>query len=101
MMEMTSKSQTDEAALFADDDDEASTSAIIRQHNVEAAKESRQREKSLQKTSLKFDGVEAGGKVQTIKELMHVPVIVTSDMTKSPPVLKVFSVNHLLSIRHE
>ncbi len=93
MMEMTSKSQTDEAALFADDDDEASTSAIIRQHNVEAAKESRQRERSLQKTPLKFDGVEAGGKVQTIKELMHVPVIVTSDMTKSPPVLKVFSVN--------
>ncbi|EST06187.1 Nucleic acid-binding, OB-fold [Kalmanozyma brasiliensis GHG001] len=102
MMEMTSQSQTDEAALFADeDDDEHSTSAIIRQHNVEAARESQQRNKSLNKTALQFDGVQenaAGGhKIQTIRELMHVPVIVTSDMTKSPPVLKVFSVNPFAS----
>ncbi|SPO21661.1 related to SSD1 protein [Ustilago trichophora] len=107
MMEMTSQSQTDEAALFADDDDdddEGSTAAIIRQHNVEAAKESKQRAKSLHKTPLQFDGLQdngAGGhKVQTIKELMQVPVIVTSDMSKSPPVLKVFSVNPFASTSH-
>ena len=106
MMEMTSQSQTDEAALFADDDDEddeSSTAAIIRQHNVEAAQGSQQREKSLHKAPLKFDGLQntgAGHKVQKIKELMQVPVIVTSDMSKSPPVLKVFSVNPFGSSSH-
>ena len=109
MMEMTSQSQTDEAALFADDDeddDESSTAALIRQHNVEAAKESQQRAKSLHKAALQFDGLQAasaamgGQKVQTIKELMQVPVIVTSDMSKSPPVLKVFSVNPFASSSH-
>ncbi|KAJ1039276.1 hypothetical protein NDA10_005142 [Ustilago hordei] len=97
MMELTSQSQTDEAALFDDEDgEETSTAELIRQHNVEAAKESQQRAKSLQKSALKFDGVDESGRGerrQKIKELMQVPVIVTSDISKSPPVLKVFSVN--------
>ncbi|KAJ9477524.1 Protein SSD1 [Pseudozyma hubeiensis] len=97
MMEMTSQSHVDEAALFADDDEEASTAAIVRQHNVEAARESKQRGKSLQKEAVKFDGVDAKDRKQKIKELMKVPVIVTSDMSKSPPVLKVFSVNPFAS----
>lgn len=98
MMELTSQSQTDEAALFDDEDgeEETSTAELIRQHNIEAAKESNQRAKSLHKSGLKFDGVDEnarGERRQKIKELMQVPVIVTSDMSKSPPVLKVFSVN--------
>ncbi len=100
MMEMTSQSQTDEAALFADDDDdennESSTAALVRQHNIEAAKTSQQRARSLNKPALQFEGLHetpGGQRIQTIQELMQVPVIVTSDMSKSPPVLKVFSVN--------
>lgn len=98
MMELTSQSSHDEAALFADDDDDEScTAAILRQHNIDAAKDSRQRAKSLQKVALQFDGVEHHTRVQKINELMKVPVIVTSDMSKSPPVLKVFSVNPFAS----
>ena len=86
MMEMTSHSQADEAALFEDDDDA--------QHEVEH--DSVQRTKSIAKPALTFERLQStpnGHRIQTIQELVQVPVILTSDMSKSPPVLKVFSVN--------
>ncbi|OCF35764.1 hypothetical protein I316_02256 [Kwoniella heveanensis BCC8398] len=77
----TSTSQSaDESALF----DESS--------NVS----SKQYLKSAHKETPKFDGLrsDAGNhKIQDIKELGKVPVIVTSDMTKSPPVLVVYACN--------
>jgi len=57
---------------------------------------SKQRLLSAAKVAPKFEGLRtlpAGHQVQDIKELMTVPVIVTADLTKSPPVIKVYSVN--------
>ncbi|WVO21500.1 uncharacterized protein IAS62_002809 [Cryptococcus decagattii] len=57
---------------------------------------SKQYAKSANPSPLKFEGlrsVDGGHKVQDIKELMTLPVIITSDMTKSPPVLVVYACN--------
>ena len=75
---------------------------------------SKQRQLSMAKVEPIFEGLKtpvAGHKIQEIKELMSVPVciplyfsrflflirnnqvIVTADLTKSPPVIKVYSVN--------
>lgn len=35
----------------------------------------------------------SGHKIQDIKELMDIPVVVLADMTKSPPVLMVYAAN--------
>lgn len=40
--------------------------------------------------------MDGGHKVQDIKELMTLPVIITSDMTKSPPVLVVYACESFL-----
>ncbi|EIW68380.1 hypothetical protein TREMEDRAFT_32205 [Tremella mesenterica DSM 1558] len=42
---------------------------------------------------LEFDGlrISGGHKIQDVRRLMKIPVIVTSDMTKSPPVLVVYA----------
>jgi len=95
MMEMTSQSHTDEAALFDDDDDEDEELMAARKAMLSGddAQGSTQRLKSFNKQELKFNGVEksneSGHCIQNIKQLITVPVIVTSDMSKSPPVLKV------------
>lgn len=94
MMEMTSQSHTDEAALFDDEeDDEEVLAARKAMLSGEDAQGSTQRLKSFNKQPLKFSGVEnkegSAHSIQEIKQLSTVPVIVTSDMTKSPPVLKV------------
>jgi len=55
---------------------------------------SKQSRKSAARSALKFDGLRStpgGHKVQDIKELMALPVIVMSDITKSPPVLVVYA----------
>lgn len=55
---------------------------------------SKQLEKSSRPTPPKFEGLrqtDGGHFIQDIKELMPVPVIVTADMTKSPPVLVVYA----------
>lgn len=111
LMEASSQSVQAESALFDDDDDD------VVQHPLkggsgkagelsEREKQSSQRVKSAEmmgakgKALLKWDGVEkidaAPGVthcVQTIRELQTVPVIVTADTSKSPPVLKIFAVS--------
>ncbi|KAI7954609.1 hypothetical protein MJO28_005009 [Puccinia striiformis f. sp. tritici] len=111
LMEASSQSVQAESALFEDDDDD------VVQHPLkggsgntgeltEREKKSAQRLKSAEmarakgKLELEWEGVEkieaAPGVthcVQTIKELQTVPVIITADTTKSPPVLKIFAVN--------
>jgi len=51
--------------------------------------------KSASKQEYKFEGLRntAGHKIQDVKELMSVPVIIRSDMTKSPPVITVYACN--------
>lgn len=95
-MEMTSLSHDDEQALFDDEEDEALAAARRAMLSGEDARDSVQRTKSFRKEVPAFQGINDnsdGHKIQTIKELATVPVIITSDMTKSPPVLKVFAVN--------
>ncbi|PLW31542.1 hypothetical protein PCANC_17125 [Puccinia coronata f. sp. avenae] len=111
LMEASSQSVQAESALFEDDEDD------VVQHPLkggsgqmgeltEREKKSAQRLKSAEmarakgKLDLEWEGVEkieaAPGVthcVQTIKELQTVPVIITADTTKSPPVLKIFAVN--------
>ncbi|WVQ71979.1 hypothetical protein IAR50_001522 [Cryptococcus sp. DSM 104548] len=71
----------DESALFS-----GNASGVV----------SKQYEKSAHPMPLKFEGLrsaEGGHKIQDVKELMSLPVIVTSDMSKSPPVLVVYACN--------
>ncbi|KAG0142885.1 hypothetical protein CROQUDRAFT_49643 [Cronartium quercuum f. sp. fusiforme G11] len=108
LMEASSQSVQAESALFDDDEDD------VVQHPLKAVggkvsereKKSSQRMKSVEmmgakgKSSLKWgkavEKIEAAPGVthcvQTIRELETVPVIVTADTSKSPPVLKIFAV---------
>jgi len=96
-MEVASRSVHDENALFDEDEAEDDEIVLGRDDKAEVEKEtSKQRLYSLAKVKPEFEGLRApssGHKIQDIKELMTVPVIVTADLTKSPPVIKVYSVN--------
>lgn len=58
---------------------------------------SKQYAKSAARQQPKFTGLREreGHKIQDIKELMCLPVIVTSDLTKSPPVLVIYACKSL------
>jgi protein SSD1 len=95
-MEVASRPVFDESALFEDDADEDEI-VLGRDDELEGQKEtSKQRLLSMAKEKPVFEGLRvttAGHKIQDIRETMTVPVIVTADLRKSPPVIKVFSVN--------
>jgi len=94
-MEVTSRSVHDESALFDEDEDEDEV-VIGRTEKSETPETSKQRLISQAKLQPEFEGLKttpAGHRIQEIKELQSVPVIVTADLTKSPPVIKVYSVN--------
>lgn len=83
-----------ESHLFEDDDDDESSGAP--HPALDAIKTSEQHHKSQDKSELKFEAVEttpAGHRVQTVRELQSVPVCITADLSKSPPVLKVVGLN--------
>ncbi|KAF8655224.1 hypothetical protein AX16_003131 [Volvariella volvacea WC 439] len=93
-MEVASRSVHDEKALF--DEDDAEDDEIILGRDEKVDETSKQRLLSMAKIQPEFQGLrttQAGHKIQDIRELMTVPVIVTADLTKSPPVIKVYSVN--------
>jgi protein SSD1 len=96
-MEVASRSVHDEKALFDEDDADEDEIVLGRDMEAEKAPEtSKQRLLSAAKVQPVFEGLRttpAGHRIQDIKELMTVPVIVTADLTKSPPVIKVYSVN--------
>jgi len=96
-MEVVSRSVHDEKALFDEDDAEEDEIVLGRsdreQHEEETSK---QRLLSKSKAAPRFEGLRttsSGHRIQEIRELQTVPVIVTADLTKSPPVIKVYSVN--------
>ena len=115
-MEVASRSVHDEKALF-DEDDNDEDEIVLGRANQEPEEnvDSKQRLLSKQKLPPVFEGLKtlpSGHKIQEIRELMTVPVrylcivpndthslglnlkvIVTADLTKSPPVIKVYSVN--------
>ncbi|EJD00987.1 RNB-domain-containing protein [Fomitiporia mediterranea MF3/22] len=94
-MEVSSR-LNDESALF-DEDDADDEIVLGRTQPGDAQKEtSKQRLISQAKLKPEFEGLKttsSGHKIQEIRELMAVPVIITADLTKSPPVIKVYSVN--------
>ncbi|KAF9492803.1 RNB-domain-containing protein [Pleurotus eryngii] len=96
-MEVASRSVHDEKALFDEDDADEDEIVLGRSNPAEDLKEtSKQRLLSIAKVKPEFEGLRqtnVGHKIQDIRELMTVPVIVTADLTKSPPVIKVYSVN--------
>lgn len=95
-MEVASASVNDEAALFDDDDNDEDEIVLNRPKDHAVVETSKQRLISSQKLEPQFEGLRqtaAGHRIQDVKELMSVPVIVTADLTKSPPVIKVYSVN--------
>ncbi|KAF8205029.1 SSD1 protein [Pholiota molesta] len=96
-MEVASRSVHDEKALFDEDDADDDEIVLGRSEYSSGKPEtSNQRLLSLAKVKPEFEGVRvtpSGHKIQDIRELMTVPVIVTADLTKSPPVIKVYSVN--------
>lgn len=119
-MEVNSLSVHDENALFDEDDDDEDEVVLNRssdQKKLEKIETSKQRQISAAKATPTFEGLRqssAGQNIQDIRELMTVPVcglsnlhigrvadiplprlqvIVTADLTKSPPVIKVYSVN--------
>ncbi|KAJ3821984.1 SSD1 protein [Lentinula raphanica] len=95
-MEVTSRSVHDEKALFDEDDAEEDEVILGRANQSAEPETSKQRLLSIAKPAPVFEGLRngpSGHKIQDIRELMTVPVIVTADLTKSPPVIKVYSVN--------
>ncbi|KDQ64555.1 hypothetical protein JAAARDRAFT_43562 [Jaapia argillacea MUCL 33604] len=95
-MEVSSRSFHDEKALFDEDDIEEDQIVIGRVADRQEQETSQQRLLSLAKMRPEFEGLKStpsGHKIQEIRELQTVPVIVTADLTKSPPVIKVYSVN--------
>jgi hypothetical protein len=62
-----------------------------------SADSSKQYAKSANGNEVPFEGLRKAGQhqVQDIKELMSVPVIITSDISKSPPVLVVYACESL------
>ncbi|KAG7096895.1 hypothetical protein E1B28_004301 [Marasmius oreades] len=95
-MEVTSRSVHDEKALFDEDDAEDDEIVLGRSEVVKVDETSKQRLLSITNPKPEFEGLRiahSGHKIQDIRELMTVPVIVTADLTKSPPVIKVYSVN--------
>lgn len=91
-MESSTQSTNAESALFEDDEAEDGEVPEV----APSASKSAQQAKSLKRAAPVFEGVEttsAGHSIQTIKELQTVPVIVSSDLTVCPPVLKIFAVN--------
>ncbi|CAL1700717.1 unnamed protein product [Somion occarium] len=96
-MEVVSRSVHDEKALFDEDDADEDEIVLERPHAQEEEVEaSKQRLLSKNKPQPVFEGLKAtaaGHKIQEIREMQTVPVIVTADLTKSPPVIKVYSVN--------
>ncbi|KAH0587636.1 hypothetical protein H2248_006404 [Termitomyces sp. 'cryptogamus'] len=95
-MEVASRSVNDESALF--DEDDADDEIILERSDdkLEVKETSKQRFISQAKVKPEFEGLRftpTGHRIQDIRELMTVPVIVTADLTKSPPVIKVYSVN--------
>ena len=96
MMQVASRGVQDEAALCDEDDadDEVVLEREPKADRWDAG--SKQRKLSKAKVMPAFEGLKTtptGHKIQEIKELMTVPVIVTADLSKSPPVIKVYSVN--------
>ncbi|KZT20354.1 RNB-domain-containing protein [Neolentinus lepideus HHB14362 ss-1] len=95
-MEVSSWSLQDERALFDEEDDDEDQIVLGRSVTQDDVGISKQRKLSKAKAAPEFEGLKttaAGHKIQEIKELQTVPVIVTADLTKSPPVIKVYSVN--------
>ncbi|KAG6866469.1 hypothetical protein C0991_003987 [Blastosporella zonata] len=96
-MEVASRSVNDETALFDEDDADDDEIVLERSDDKPETKEtSKQRLISQAKVKPEFEGLRvtsSGHRIQDIRELMTVPVIVTADLTKSPPVIKVYSVN--------
>ncbi|TFK55930.1 RNB-domain-containing protein [Heliocybe sulcata] len=95
-MEVSSWSVHDEKALFDEDDDDEDQIVLGRNVEQDDVGTSKQRKLSKAKVAPEFEGLKtsaAGHKIQEIRELQTVPVIVTADLTKSPPVIKVYSVN--------
>ncbi|GAA5825466.1 hypothetical protein JCM11251_006999 [Rhodosporidiobolus azoricus] len=99
MMEAESGQAAGESALFDDDEDE---DEAIGGEGDEGAKfkergpiETEQHRKSADRTPLQFEGLstENGHCSQTIKELHQVPVCIAADLSKSPPIIKVFAVS--------
>ena len=86
-MEVASRSIHDEHALFDEDEDD-----IVLSKEGKDLETSKQRLISKAQIKPIFEGLrttDTGHKIQDIKEMMTVPVIVTADLTKSPPVIKV------------
>lgn len=91
-MESSSQAANAESALFEDDEAEEGEVPELGPTTLKSAQQAR----SVKKAAPVFEDVEttsAGHSVQTIKELQTVPVIVSSDLTVCPPVLKIFAVN--------
>lgn len=94
---LNSQSQEAEAALFEEEEDEEELQEARRKvWSGEDAQESTQRLKSFQRLEIGNQGANitaTGHCVQEIRELQTLPVVITADMEKAPPVLKVFAVN--------
>jgi protein SSD1 len=71
----------------------ADTDALFSSSSAASAESSKQYAKSANGNEVPFEGLRKAGQhqIQDIKELMSVPVIITSDMSKSPPVLVVYA----------
>lgn len=93
LMESSTQSTQAESALFEDDDEQEEGQVP---EVAPTTSKSAQQLKSSKRAAPVFEAIEetsAGHCIQTIKELQTIPVIISSDLTVSPPVIKCFAVN--------
>ncbi|CDZ96520.1 Exosomal 3'-5' exoribonuclease complex, subunit Rrp44/Dis3 [Phaffia rhodozyma] len=94
--EIESSGKIDEEKNVPKDEAEASEESVAKDKKFSIT-DSIQQSKSVAQDAPVFKGLRTSsdGKhhIQEIKELMTVPVIVTADIEKSPPVIKVYAVN--------
>ena len=93
------KSLSDRRATGKLTDQTTETDALFSSAST-SADTSKQYQKSANGAVIQYEGLRQSGghRIQDIKELMTVSVIITSDMSKSPPVLVVYASESYLSL---
>ncbi|POY69979.1 hypothetical protein BMF94_7023 [Rhodotorula taiwanensis] len=95
LMEADSGKGDAENALFDDDDDEADEAGRGPGGAVKRVLDTEQHRKSRDRAPLAFEGLssENGHCSQTVKTLQRVPVVISADCTRSPPVIRMTACN--------
>ncbi|GAA5864874.1 hypothetical protein JCM3774_004257 [Rhodotorula dairenensis] len=95
LMEADSGKGEAESALFDDEDDEGEDGKEAARGAAKRVLDTEQHRKSRDRTALTFEGLssENGHCSQTVQVLQRVPVVISADCSRSPPVIRMTACN--------